>query len=257
MGIINKKEGNPEAENRPAEGGKKQVVHLDLASGYTIVGENTAFSIQEAYKTIRTNLMFSMASQKSKVVVVSSALPGEGKSTTCCNLAITMAQTGASVLLIDADMRKPVQHKIFKKINQRGLSNLLGGFFALDDVICEDVAENLDFIPSGTIPPNPSELLGSSMMRTFLERAAEAYDYIFIDSPPINVVSDAAILASISAGIVLVAKQGGCTYNDLDHALESVKFANANLLGVVINRTHEKSGLRRSYKSYKYEYREN
>lgn len=220
------------------------------------IGEDSPFSVLEAYKSVRTNLLFSLASQQSKVVVISSALPGEGKSTTCSNLAITMAQTGAKVLLIDSDMRKPVQHKIFKRINHRGLSNLLGGFFTLDEVLFEQVVPGLDLITSGTIPPNPSELMGSDQMSRLLEEMSQRYEHIFLDTPPINVVSDASVVAGRTAGVVLVTQQGYCSYDELDKAIQSVSFAKANLLGVVINRNLSgRRGAKSRAKKESYQYR--
>ena len=133
------------------------------------LSQSVPFQIVEAYKHVRTSLLFSLAPVSQKSIVVSSAEPDTGKSTTCSNLAITMSQTGARVLLIDADMRKPVQHKIFQVNNTTGLSELLSGFTKLNDVIHVDVASKLDLITSGPIPPNPSELLGSESLIKLLE----------------------------------------------------------------------------------------
>ena len=151
--------------------------------------KENAFHIQESYKTIRTNLMFSLVS--SHTVLFTSYEPNAGKSISIANVASSMAQTGARVLLIDADMRNASQHRIFRVQNSNGLSNILGGITqSYDDVIMKDVAENLDLFTAGPIPPNPSELLGSEKMGTILAELGERYNYIFVDAPPIGSVSD-------------------------------------------------------------------
>ena len=220
-------------------------VHLD---------EHTPFQITEAYKTVRTNLLFSLAPHKSKAMVISSALPSEGKSTTCSNIAIAMAQTEARVLLIDADLRKPTQHKVFKRPNNFGLSGILTGFDTVEQAIQKNVCLNLDLITSGQIPPNPSELLCCENMGFLLEELSKHYDYIFIDSPPINIVTDAIVLANQVAGIVLVARQGQSTYNELEKAVSSIEFANANILGLVLTEVRDQGGPYGHYR-YKYHYR--
>ena len=215
---------------------------------------DSPFEIVEAYKTLRTNLLFALAAGESKIVVVSSALPSEGKSSTCSNLAITMAQTGAKVLLIDADLRKPTQYQIFKSSNNRGLSAILAGFNDLTEVVktVEDV--NLDIITSGPTPPNPSELLGSERMELLLETLSKHYEYIFIDTPPINIVTDAMVIATKAAGVVLVVRQGQSNYDDLTKAVSSIEFSGANILGLVVNDVAEKSGRYGKYKYSKYKY---
>lgn len=230
---------------------RKKRRDLVLANISTKLGEKTPFQIVEAYKTLRTNLMFSIAAAKNKIVVISSALPGEGKSTTCANLAITLAQTESRVLLIDADLRKPTQYKIFKLGNDRGLSRLLVGFDTLLDVLHKGVEPNLDVIASGPQPPNPSELLGSDNMTILLGELCQHYDYILIDTPPINIVSDALVFAHKTAGLVMVTRQGETTYDDFTKAVSSIEFSGSNILGAVITSAHGAHG---SYKDYKYRY---
>ncbi|MEG2597339.1 MAG: CpsD/CapB family tyrosine-protein kinase, partial [Oscillospiraceae bacterium] len=173
------------------------------------------------------------------------------------NLAITMAQTGAKVILLDADLRKPVQHKIFQKTNTIGISELLSGFAQMNEVMHENVVENLDLITSGAIPPNPSELLGSNNMAQLLDALHEHYDYIFIDTPPINVVADALLLSGKTAGTLLVARQLRTTYDELKKAIESIQQVNGNILGSVITdvKEHDKPYSNyRKYKTYDYQY---
>ncbi len=227
-------------------------------TGYT--NRNVAFRVAEAYKLIRTNLLFTLANAKSKTVVFSSAEPSAGKSTLCSNLAIVMAQTGAKVLLIDADMRKPVQHRNFRVSKTLGLSKILGNLNALEECIQHDVTPNLDLMPSGSIPPNPSELLGSERMKALLAKVEEQYDYIFIDSPPLAVVADALVIAPQAAGVVLVARQKQTTYDDLEESIEAIKQIDATMLGVVVTDVHTESAgyarydNKRYYRSYNYEY---
>lgn len=215
---------------------------------------DTPFQVTEAYKTLRTNLLFSLAAGKNNIVIVSSASPSEGKSSTCANLAITMAQTGARVILIDADLRKPTQYQIFKCNNSKGLTTILAGFNDLDDVIKRDVEPKLDVITSGPAPPNPSELLGGERMTRLLDKLNEHYDYIFIDTPPINVVTDAMVLANKAAGVILITRQRQSTYDDLTKAVSTLEFSGANILGLVINGINEKSGRYGKYKYTKYKY---
>lgn len=204
----------------------------------------STFQIVEAYKAIRTNLLFALSTCENKVVVISSAEPNAGKSTSAANLAITMAQTGAKVLLIDGDMRKPSLHKTFRVKRTNGLSMVLSGLKPLDECICHDVAKDLDLIPSGTIPPNPSELLGSAAMSRLLEEVGSRYDYVFIDMPPLGVVTDALILSSKVAGIALVCRQKQTTYEELQSAIDNITNVDGRFLGVII------TGVRRDLNSY-------
>lgn len=221
----------------------------------------STFQIVEAYKIIRANLLFTLATSSSKAIVVSSAEPNAGKSTASSNLAITMAQTGAKVLLVDADMRKPSQHKTFRVQKTNGLSRVLAGSMTIDDVIVPEVARGMDLIPSGSLPPNPSELLGSANMDKFLEEVSKRYDYIFIDTPPVGVVSDALVLSKKTAGMVLVSRQRQTTYDELQRAVDSIRNVEGNLLGVIITdmrdagRTYGKY-TRYQYKAMNYSYTE-
>ena len=198
-------------------------------------GNRVAFSVMEAYKMIRTNLVFSLATSDKRIVVFSSSEPSAGKSTLSANLAIVMAQTGARVVLVDADMRKPTQHRNFKVARTMGLSKVLGGLATLDECVCKNVKPNVDLIPSGPTPPNPSELLGSGRMVKLLEELSAQYDYVFIDSPPLCVVADALVVAPHTSGVVLVARHNQTTYEEFGEALEKVETAGVTLLGSVIS----------------------
>lgn len=213
------------------------------------------FEIIEAYKSLRANLLFSLANAQKKIVVVSGAEPDVGKSTTSSNLAVMMAQTGSRVLLIDADLRKPTLHKTFYVSRSDGLTKCLLRPGDWESAIVKEVAPHLDLLPSGPIPPNPSELLGSARMVQLLNAFSEKYEYIFIDTPPINVVTDGLILISRSAGAVLVTRQNQTTYEEVQESVDNIRKVNGNLLGVVINDYKITAGERQRryyYKHYGY-----
>ena len=206
---------------------------------------------KEAYKIVRANLLFTLASSKEKSVIITSAEPDAGKSTTASNLAISMAQTGVKVVLIDADMRKPAQHKTFRVSNKKGLSILLGGIDEFDAVVHRGIVENLDLVTSGPIPPNPSELLGSAKMMSQLMQLSERYDYIFIDTPPINLVADSIMMSDIVAGTIIVARQKQTRYEELQKALDSIRKLNSRVLGVVITDVNWKKKIYGRYFGYR------
>ena len=221
-----------------------------------ILSADTPFAIKEAYKTARTNLVFSLASSGRKIIVVTSCSPSEGKSTNCLNLAISMAETGASVLLIDSDMRKPVQHSLLVLDNKAGLSSVLAGIISdVSEVISRNVYTNLDILTSGPIPPNPAELISSDRMDQLLKIVGNHYDYVFIDTPPANVVTDAFLYNGKIAGIMFVIKEGQTTHAEITEALKRASMTNGKILGFlkVGCSAGEKGPLGSSYK-YKYKY---
>ncbi|MEA4831259.1 Tyrosine-protein kinase YwqD [bioreactor metagenome] len=233
----------------------------DREEDINLLNDSSPFQITEAYKTLRTNLIFSLAANKSetndhkaKIIVITSSIPSEGKSTTCANLSIAMAQKSEKVLIIDADLRKPVQNKLFEIDNSRGLSDVLIDECVLENTISKNVRPFLDLLSSGTIAPNPSELLGSKAMEQMLKTLSEKYDYIFIDSPPINIVSDALVASVNATGIVMVVRPEICTHEHFKHATESIKLANIKLLGVVMSNVKE-DNLGFKYKRKYYSYR--
>lgn len=190
--------------------------------------------IAEAYRAVRTNLQFASAGDAIKYISFTSATPSEGKSTTVANLAITMAQDGKRVLLIDADMRKPVVHRRFGLPN-KGLSNYIAMKVSFDNLVERDVVPNLDILASGPVPPNPSELLGAPRMKQLFEEVSDEYDYVFIDMPPVLAVTDAAILASKVDRVVFVVKSGADSPDELKLAKTSLLQAGANIMGVILN----------------------
>jgi capsular exopolysaccharide synthesis family protein len=225
----------------------------------SIVNENSGFYVKEAYKTIRTNLMFLLSKAGCKKIIVTSATPKEGKSTTTLNVAITTAQTGAKVLVIDADLRKPTIHRYLGVSIKMGLSNVLGGFTDVQSVIKNTQYDNLDVITAGSLPPNPSELFVSERMGEMLDVLSEHYDYIFIDTPPVTIVTDASILSKVVDGVILVVRQNVTTTVFLDKAVEALEFVQANIMGVIFNdvntdRDNYKYRYRNSAGKYKYGY---
>jgi capsular exopolysaccharide synthesis family protein len=219
-----------------------------------LLNANTPFVIAEAYKTARTNLMFSLATSENKIVIITSANPSEGKSTTCANLGLTLAGMGASTLIIDADLRKPTCHKLFSVQNKKGLSSILGGFNKVDKTtISYGVEENLDVITAGPIPPNPAELLASDVMNSLLKAVAGHYDYVLIDTPPINVVTDSQLMNHIVSGIVFVVREGSTTHTDINTAMRAVDMAKGKVLGFLKTNCFAKGT--RGYKKYNYKYK--
>ncbi|MDR1753489.1 MAG: CpsD/CapB family tyrosine-protein kinase [Eubacterium sp.] len=226
-----------------------------------ILNNDTSFVISEAYKTARTNLIFTLATNDKKIVIITSSNPGEGKSTSCVNLAISLADMGASVLIIDADLRKPTVGKLLDIKSKNGLSNLLGGFCNLNETVNENIRNNLDVIVSGPIPPNPAELLASNVMVKLLSVLNEHYDYILIDTPPINVVTDSQLMNAIVSGIMFVVNEGKTTHPDIAKSLRSIELAQGKVLGflkVNCNVGARRKGYRSGYKyeSYSYSYSE-
>ncbi len=199
--------------------------------------------VSEAYRAIRTNLQFAGAGKQLKTLVFTSAVPGEGKSTTVANLAIAMGQDDKHILLIDCDMRKPVVHRRFGLLN-RGLSNCFAEDLPLKEVIQADVFPNLDVVTSGPVPPNPAELLGSKKMKDLLQEAAETYDYVFLDMPPVLAVTDAALMSSRVDGTVIILGSGDIGPDEGKQAKELLEKVHANILGVILNKVpqHHKSG---------------
>lgn len=221
---------------------------------YTLLDKEFSFQTTEAFKTLRTNLIFTLSTRKNKTFAVTSPAQHEGKSTTAANLALTFAQMDAKVLLIDADLRKPVQHKLFKLKNKVGLSTLLCGMHSFKEILNENIIPGLDVMTSGPIPPNPSELLASENMKVLFKELSDYYDYIIVDTPPINIVSDTLTLSDSIAGVVLVAMSEITTYDSYQHAVDAINFANGNVLGAVITKVPVSTGKRAKRRKYGYGY---
>lgn len=211
---------------------KKNIIDL---SNRLITKELPKSPISEQYRTIRTNIEFSMVDKQLKTMICTSANPSEGKSTTIANLATTFAQQDKKVLFVDADLRKPTAHRRFQIENQIGLTTVLTKHLSLEQATCTTNVDNLWLLPSGPIPPNPAELLGSKSMRELIKDATEVFDMIIFDAPPVLAVTDAQILGNICDGAVLVVKSNSTEKEALQKAKSLLDKANVNVVGVVLN----------------------
>ncbi|MCX6601306.1 MAG: polysaccharide biosynthesis tyrosine autokinase [bacterium] len=191
--------------------------------------------VSEAYRSLRTNIQFADIDHPKHVLMITSAMSKEGKSTTAVNLAITLTQTGSRVLLVDSDLRRPTLHNFFAMDKTYGVTNVLVGSLSFDDVIKHTEVEKLDVITAGDIPPNPAELVASESMRRFIELARSRYDYVLLDSPPVIAVTDAAVLATRVDGTVLVVGSGTVNKREVVRAVGLLKNVRSPVLGVVLN----------------------
>lgn len=227
-----------------------------------IITENKNFSIIEAYKAIRANLNFAITNPGCKKIMICSSYSGEGKTTTCVNLAITIAETNSSVLLIDCDLRKSRIHKMLDLDNEIGISAYLSNRAELTDVIKETTIPNLNVITSGKTPPNPAELLSNGKMEELFKICGHIADYIILDTPPLCVVSDALPLSKKCDGVILVVQHMKTTHPGIKEAISKLKFAEANIAGMILNDI-KINGNYKSFQKYgkyyknSYAYREN
>lgn len=190
--------------------------------------------VSEQFRTVRTNIEFAGAAlDKCQVVMFTSSAMSEGKSTVSANVAVTWAQAGKSVLLIDADLRRPTVHATFRKLNLDGVTTVLTGKTKAEEVVEETFVDNLSIISSGPVPPNPSELLNSKRMGELLDWARQNYDIIVLDAPPVLAVSDVQVLVPKTDGVVVVANIGKTLKSDLRRTVEVLKLAKAKILGSV------------------------
>ena len=217
------------------------------------ISEKSKFAIVESYKSARSNIMFSLSAEDQKVFAVTSYAKGEGKSTVSANLAISFSKMERRVLLVDCDLRRPNLHNIFKVENTVGLSNVIGKMADFEDAVKHNVIPNLDIMPSGTIPPNPSELLCSPGFEKLVKGLIDEYDYIIFDTTPIGVVADALLLKDRVAGYVVVLRERSTTHGDIQKMLESIKLADTKILGFIkVGCTQNKKRAGRGYYYYQY-----
>lgn len=205
----------------------------------------------EAFRTLRTNLQYVDVDNPPRSVVITSSLPGEGKSTTACNLAIALAQAGSKVALIEADLRRPKVAEYLGVDGSRGLTDILIGKVTLEDTVVHWQRGLLDFVAAGTIPPNPSELLGSHQMAELLAQLRAKYDMVILDAPPLLPVTDAAILSTAADGAILIARHGATKREHIEDSADALHQVSARLLGTVLNFVPVRK--RRKY-GYGYEY---
>jgi len=197
-------------------------------------------SVEEAYRTLRSNIQFCCFDKRVKTLTVTSCTPNEGKTTTAINLAVFGAKAGSNVLLVDCDLRKPVIARRLGIRNPLGLTNFITGHATLDRVVNETHIPNLSIISCGPIPPNPAEMLSSKMFSSFLSNMKEFYDIIIADTPPLSGIIDAAIIASKTDGTVLVISSGGVEYKLAKQVITQLEHANANILGIALNKVKRK-----------------
>jgi capsular exopolysaccharide synthesis family protein len=201
-----------------------------------ILSANSGFFLQEAYKTLRTNVNFALANKEGcKVVMITSSLQGEGKSLTALNLAIALGQTDKKVLLIDCDLRRPKLARLLNLSASAGLSNLLMDFNLLNSALVSSEEYGIDLILAGDIPPNPAELLSSTRMQKFLSALREHYDYIIIDSPPVDLVVDPVVLSAQCDGVLFVVRAGQSERGAVIHAMKQLAYSKANVIGFAFN----------------------
>lgn len=198
--------------------------------------------VAESFRTVRTNLGFVAAGDAVGAFGVTSSGPKEGKSTTASNLAITMAEAGQRTLLVDADLRRPMLHEIFSLESANGLTDHLAGTLSLDEALRETDVENLSVIPSGTLPPNPSELLGSNAMKAFLEEARGRFDRIVFDTPPVMPVTDALVLSTLLDGVLMVVESGRTAESVARRTRTLLGNGGVRFLGVVLNNVRAGAG---------------
>lgn len=210
---------------------KKSVKELEELEG-VLLTEESPFAVQEAYKTLRTNIIFSVPGEGCKKIVITSGMQAEAKSTTVVNLGIAFAQNTSKVLLIDCDLRLPTDAMKLGVSQTPGLSNVLVGMNTAEEAIYH-LPNGLDLMPAGDVPPNPTELLGSDAMRELLDTLGERYEYILLDTPPICTVADASILSKITSGVIVVVRQYVADQEMVSEALQKLEFAESKILGFV------------------------
>ena len=204
----------------------------EQATLFTVVDPMS--NISEQFRTIRTNILYSSVENQTQSIIVTSAGPSEGKSTTSAKLAIAFAQSGMKTVLVDADLRRPTVHRSFYMENTKGLSSLLSiRRMSLGEVIQPSDVRNLDLITSGPISPNPSELLASSRMRKVLHILKQEYDFIIFDVPPVGTVTDAQLIASQVDGALLVVREDQTEKSGLERAVKLLDQVDANIIGAI------------------------
>ena len=224
------------------------------------INPEISFSVTEAYKALRTNINFAIPGEGCKSFLITSAVLSEGKTTTSSSLALTIAQTSARVIIVDCDMRRPKVHSKFKMVNKTGLSNILSGMCKPEEAIQSvETVPTLSIISAGTLPPNPAELLSGVAMEELVAFLKTKYDYVILDTPPVDIVADALPLTQLVDGVVLVVRYHQSIHPELAAAIERLEFAGAKILGFVLNSVEEtttyyRGRYKRSYKRYGYNY---
>lgn len=218
-----------------------------------LLSEKSAFSVKEAYKTLRTNVMFSLPGKDSKCIGIVSADRGDGKSSVAINLAVSFSQINKKVIIVDCDLRLPTIASKLGIESKPGLSNFLSGNQESDEPLIRRSREyGIDIMTSGDVPPDPTTLLGSNQMRDFIKLLKKYYDYIILDFPPATIVSDAAMLSKSMDGYLIVVRHNQSEYSKINETLRQLNFADAKVLGFVYNGKdeHKKYYKRGRYSKY-------
>ena len=229
---------------------KKSKGNKLTSSGAFILSEQSPFAVKEAYKALRTNVAFSLPGGGAKCIGFTSAERAEGKSTNAINLGISFSEIGKRVVLLDCDMRLPTVASKLKLQQNPGLSDLLVGEATAKDVI-RHYADNMDVIPSGQIPPDPTGLLSSDLMSKLIIKLKEVYDYVLIDLPPVTTVTDASILSRCIDGFLLVVRHEATQYKDVTEMFRLLELSEAKILGFIYNDAPVES---KKYYSHYYAY---
>lgn len=214
--------------------GKNNRTHRNLS---TLLSDSAPFSYKEAYKSLRTNLSFASINKQCKTILITSSIPNEGKSTVAVNLAISLAESDAKVLLVDCDLRKSTLRRLLgeKPDAHSGLTSLLTGKTTREECIFKHAKINCDVLLAGTNPPNPAELLSSPQMEELLKDLSSHYDYIICDTPPVSVVTDAAALSRFCDGVILVIRQKFSTREQVWMAKRNLDAVEANIIGTILS----------------------
>lgn len=214
---------------------KRKKVTARALQGNLITKDIPKSPVAEQYRTIRTNIEFSMVDQQLKTFICTSAAPSEGKTTILSNLAITFSQQGKRTLFVDADLRKPTSHHLFQVENYVGLTSVITKKKTLEEAWVSTDIENLYVLTSGPIPPNPSELLGSKAMEELISEMCDSFDMVLFDTPPVGVVTDAQVLGRLCDGALLVVRSNKTVKGALVRAKELLDQVQANIIGTVLN----------------------
>ena len=214
---------------------KKSEFKVDRKS--LIIAKGVSFEYIEAYKSLRTNLQFASINNAIRKLIVTSSIPGEGKTTIALNLAISLAENGQKVLLADTDFRRPQLHRYLKLENNKigGITTLLAGISPIENCIAHFSDLGIYVLTASPIPPNPTEILSSAKMRELINLLSDQYDYIIFDTPPVSVLTDAAILSRLCDGVIFVLRQNLTTHEVAKTAKQNLENVNAKILGCVFN----------------------
>ena len=235
--------------------GRKKSHQAEKWNMRTMFGPNMSFAVTEAYKLLRANIMFSFSDEGvGHVIGITSSLQSEGKSSTACNTAYVLAESGAKVLLVDADLRRPTIAAKLGLAKTPGLTNLLVAREDYRELLQHcDTAHGMDVLTSGDIPPNPSELLASNRMERLVKELVQEYDYVIVDLPPVNMVSDAIAISRMLDGVIMVVRSGVSEQRMLAEALRQLKMVNVRIMGFVFR--DNAVGSSEYKRRYKYRYK--